>query len=267
MVSWAKRYTKQIIVAIILIGSVLAMINLKPLYELDRDSTYEDQFRMAQVVFILTLLYIITEFVFNRWKAYKSLKNAHSEAQLELLKTKMDPHFFFNTLNNLYGLAIEKSEDTGPIILKLSEVMRYNIYEGAKESVSIKEEINHLNQYIEIHKIRYKKRVHIQLEEDIYDEEAQVAPLLFINLLENAFKHGVESLTDDAFIKIKFKTSPNEVYFSIENNYLPEQNHEKHGIGLSNLKERLRLTYPKRHSIEIHQAENVFRVELKLSIA
>lgn len=263
---WLMRHSKMIIVLVLLAGSIISMIQLKSAYELDRDAGFEERFKYAQLVLILTIAYVVFIFLFNKWKEYRKLKNAHSQAQLELLKSKMDPHFFFNTLNNLYGLAIEKSDETAPIILKLSEVMRYTIYNGEKELVSLRDEIEHLRQYIEIHKIRYKKKVDIQLKEDIVGKEFLVAPLLFINLLENAFKHGVESLTGDAFIQISIQATSNQVCFEIENNFGPSTA-VAGGMGLKNLEKRLMLIYPKRHSLGIQKTDTIHKVTLALTIS
>lgn len=265
MTKWLMRHSKTIIVLVLLTGSIISMIQLKSAYELERDSDLEGKFKYAQAVLILTIGYVVFSFLFNKWKEYKKLKNAHAQAQLALLKRKMDPHFFFNTLNNLYGLAIEKSDETAPIILKLSEVMRYTIYNGEKERVSLRDEIEHLRQYIEIHKIRYKKEVDIQLNEDLADSEFLVAPLLFINLLENAFKHGVESLTDDAFIHMSITAKDKKVSFEIENNYSPNTAVTE-GIGLKNLEERLMLIYPKQHTLKIQNTDLIHKVTLVFTI-
>jgi LytS/YehU family sensor histidine kinase len=266
MLKWFKGNYRSLIVVTLLIGSTLTMIRLKPAYELSRDTDLESRFRIAQAVLVLTLSYLIFNFLFGKWKEYRQLKNAHSQAQLDLLKSKMDPNFFFNTLNNLYGLAIEKSDETAPIILKLSDVMRYTIYSGAKKRVTLTEEIAHLHQYIEIHKIRYKKNVAIDIEEDIGNHEILIAPLLFINLLENAFKHGIESLTDNAFIRMEFLVTGQEVIFTIDNNYCPKEI-STDGMGLTNLRQRLKLSYPKKHTFQIEKSETHYQATLKLLIS
>ncbi|OEK01115.1 hypothetical protein BFP97_06155 [Roseivirga sp. 4D4] len=263
MTQWLKRYVRTVIVIIILIGSSIAMAQFKQAYELDRDSNYENAFKFAQLVFFLTVAYVVFTFLFNKWKEYRSLKNAHSKAQLELLKSKMDPHFFFNTLNNLYGLAIEKSDDTALIILKLSEVMRYTIYNGEKEFVTLREEIDYLKQYIEIHRIRHKHNLDIEFKEELPSTEIRIAPMILINLLENAFKHGIEALTKGAYIKIDIKAHGRKVLLSIENNRLPGISKES-GRGLTYLKERLSLVYPKKHNLKIERTENTFSVRLEL---
>ena len=116
-----------------------------------------------------------------------TLKNEKAKAELALLKSQINPHFLFNSLNNLYGLTIEKSDDAPTVVLKLSDMLRYTIYEGQENIVPLKEEVNYLQNYIELHKIRHQKSVDIVFDYEI-DESIRVAPLLFIILLENAFK-------------------------------------------------------------------------------
>ncbi len=265
MIEWLKRHAKTIIVLVLLAGSIISMIQLKSAYEVRSDTRMLDRFLIAQSILILTLAYVVFSFLFNKWKEYRVLKHSHAQAQLELLKSKMDPHFFFNTLNNLYGLAIEKSEDTAPIILKLSDIMRYTIYSGSKERVPIKDEIEHLKQYTEIHKIRYNQAVDIKFNENISNEELSIAPLLFINLLENAFKHGAETMTEGAYIKIQIKTDNQTVTFEIENNKISDET-RKDGIGLKNLQQRLKLTYPKKHTLEIKQTDLTYTAKLELIV-
>lgn len=193
------------------------------------------------------------------------LKQEKTQAELLLLKSQLNPHFFFNTLNNLYALTIKNSKQAPDMILKLSEMMRYTIYDGEKNSVSIGDEILYLKNYIDLHKIRYKKPVVITFHHSI-DETLHIAPLLFINLLENAFKHGVETTTKDAYIILNLTNDDNFIYFSVENNFEDTQQQKQHGIGLKNLKRRLSLLYPKKHAIEFVKKQHTFKVNLKIAI-
>ncbi|MEM1259684.1 MAG: histidine kinase [Bacteroidota bacterium] len=192
-----------------------------------------------------------------------SMQSNRINMELALLKSQVNPHFFFNTLNNLYGLVVEKSEQAPEMVLKLSDMMRYTIYEGKKDIVSLADEINYLENYIELHKIRYQKSVDIRFEHDV-DDHLEIAPLLFIILLENAFKHGVENLTENAFIHIRLQTTKKEVQFSIVNNYEATAKKERLGIGLNNLKKRLELIYPNRNHLQIEQTEGIYKVKLTI---
>lgn len=214
--------------------------------------------------FVLLIAFLIELFISHLNTSIK-LKNEQTQAELLHLRSQLNPHFFFNTLNNLYALTIKNSKLAPEVILKLSEMMRYTIYEGEKRNVTIKDEITYLENYIELHKIRYKKSVLIEFNH-AFDKSLTIAPLLFINLLENAFKHGVDSLREDAFIKMNLSNKGNTIYFSIENNFKEKKKNQKTGIGQTNLKRRLSLLYPKKHTLEFTQQKNIYKVILKISI-
>lgn len=201
--------------------------------------------------------------LYDQWKWIKTMKADQTKTELSLLKTQISPHFFFNTLNNLYALTVKKSDEAPGVILKLSDMMRYTIYEGRKDLVPLKDEITYLENYIELHKIRYHKSVTIQFEHEI-EEGDVISPLLFIILLENALKHGVESLMQNAFVKMSLKSNAKEVNFTIENNFDENKEDTERGIGLDNLKNRLSLIYPKKHDLTITEKGNVFSIDLKI---
>ena len=261
MISFLKRHYPRVIAFILILISLWGMLIFKRLDEFEHRSEYDNYFSIFQLLFMVIIGYLVISWLFRLWKQYRQLKQEKSKAELALLKSKIDPHFFFNTLNNLYGLAVEKSDDTPKMILKLSEIMRYTIYEGSRDTVSIQEEISYLEQYIEIHKIRYKKKVRIHFHKEVDTPETQIPPLLFIMLLENAFKHGVDSLTHDAYIQLQLKAKNKNVSFTIENNYDGGTTNEE-GIGLENLKYRLQLLYPKRHQLLFHSNASIFKVQL-----
>ncbi len=215
--------------------------------------------------YFILLLVFLTEWLISHLTNTIRVKNEQTQAELLHLRSQLNPHFFFNTLNNLYALTIKNSKQAPEVILKLSEMMRYTIYEGEKNNVTIKDEITYLENYIELHKIRYKKPVSIQFNHAI-DESLTIAPLLFINLLENAFKHGVETLTENAFIKMELTNDADFIYFSIENNFDKKESNQTKGIGLTNLKRRLSLLYPKTHQLEFTQQNNIYKVTLKVPV-
>ncbi|GFZ93618.1 hypothetical protein GCM10011531_26980 [Aquaticitalea lipolytica] len=208
---------------------------------------------------VIALLYF-----FEQWKWLKHLKAKKDKAELTLLKSQINPHFFFNTLNNLYGLTVEKSDKAPEVVLKLSDMMRYTIYEGKKDFVSLKDEISYLESYIELHKIRFQKRADIKFNYDL-EKDYQITPLLFIVMLENAFKHGVESLMEDAYIHVDIKANSNKIVFQIENNFEEKDIEHHKGIGLSNLKERLEITYPNKHKLIIEETKHTYKAMLELN--
>ncbi len=219
---------------------------------------------MSFFYFFIPIPILFVLWAFEQWKWLKNLKAEKSQSELALLRTQINPHFFFNTLNNLYALTVKNSEQAPEVILKLSDMMRYTIYEGEKEYVAIKDEIEYLKNYIELHKIRYKKTVEFQFDHDI-DGSLTIAPLLYIILLENAFKHGVETLTEDAYIHINLSSDDDFISFTIENNFDPKEIGAAPGIGLTNLKRRLSLIYPKKHELILDRQENTYKATLKIA--
>lgn len=192
-------------------------------------------------------------------------------SELNLLKSQINPHFFFNTLNNLYGLAIEKSDLTEQVIYKLSEMMHFTIYDGRKNTVSVADEVHYLQNFIELHQIRYDHEVDIQFEQDIEDQEQRIAPLLFINLLENAFKHGIETQSEGEFIHCKLSTNKQRVAFEIKNNFDPEvqkRNKAKKsgGIGIENLSRRLALLFPGKHEFTRQSEGNIYTSKVTINL-
>ncbi|PWN06320.1 hypothetical protein DDZ15_10895 [Rhodohalobacter mucosus] len=226
---------------------------------------YESEYKMwALTLFVLPVPILVILWIYEQWKWFRTLKAEKSKAELALLRSQVNPHFFFNTLNNLYSLVVQKSDKAPDVILKLSDMMRYTIYEGDKESVRLEDEIGYLQQYIDLHKIRYNKKVDVRFNApDAAD--TFVAPLLFIVLLENAFKHGVETMREGAYIHITLENEGGNVRFEIRNNFNEFTVEETSGIGLENLKKRLRLLYPGRHSLDIVKENNNFTVTLELN--
>ena len=162
-------------------------------------------------------------------------------------------------------MTIEKSDQAPAVVLKLSDMMRYTIYKGKEDFVSIKDEVKYLENYIELHKIRFQKKVKIDFTKQI-NEDVKVAPLLFIILLENAFKHGVEKMTEDAYIHLELKANASKIYFTIENNFEEQKSKKEKGIGLDNLKKRLDHMYPNQYELIIDEEEPIYRTSLNMKL-
>lgn len=230
---------------------------------IDDLNVYLQQEKEIKIILATPFLVLILGWVFQQWKRLKTLESKKSKAELSLLKSQINPHFFFNTLNNLYGLTVEKSDDAPNVVLKLSDMMRYTIYMGKEDLVPLKDEVDYLKNYIELHKIRYQKKVDIQFTYSNISDY-QIAPLLYIIALENAFKHGVEKLTENAYIHINISTDDGNIRFKIENNFEKLETKHDYGIGLDNLKQRLKLLYPKKHQLNIKISESVYKLSLNL---
>jgi sensor histidine kinase YesM len=196
------------------------------------------------------------------------LQKEKIETELKALKGQINPHFLFNSMNSIYSLALNRSEKTPEIILKLSDIMRYIIYEANTDFVDLSKEIDYLKDYIDLQKLRTDNRATIKFEIVGSLDKVKVAPLLFFPLVENSFKHGVKGSTGKSFINIELIVDNACIRFSIENNLGLIDNVEKKeykGIGLDNVKKRLEMTYPDKHEFSIIKNEDTFKVELKIS--
>jgi len=220
---------------------------------------------------MLPLIYLIHD----RAKQKQYIDHLHQEtlkAELSLLKSQINPHFFFNTLNNLYGLAVEKSDLTEEVIYRLSQMMRFTIYDGRKHTVSVKDEIAYLENFIELNQLRHQHRLDIQFSQKNTDLEQRIPPLLFINLVENAFKHGVDTLTKDQFIHFEFTTNKQCISFAITNNFdkqVLEKNKQQRGeggLGLDNLKRRLTLLFPNKYQLHAKASNNTYTATVTIDL-
>ena len=209
---------------------------------------------------------------FNSQKANDHLKTKILEAQLKLkeqelsyLKMQIHPHFLFNTLNTLYGFALKKSEETPEMILKLSNLLDYLLYQSDKPLVSLKDEILHIEDYLELEKMRFKDTLSVSLQIDCSDKDIEIAPMLFIPFVENSFKHG-DIINGKLTILIEIKCSDTSVFFSIKNSIKSLDNTISNGIGLNNIKKRLDLVYNNTYQLDIYQDKNWYSVELYLNL-
>jgi len=225
---------------------------------------YPPALSIIVIIYYAILLVAGIIWVIMQLKAVLKLKHENTKNELLHLQSQVNPHFFFNMLNNLYGMVDKDINKSKQLILKLSDLMRYSIYEGEKRLVSLNEEVAYLKNYIELHKMRYHKSIDIEFNTDIDDEETKVMPLIFIILLENAFKHGVENLRENAFIKIRLNSKRDVVDFEIENNFDAGELPKQSGIGLKNLKRRLELAYVKKHELILSTENSVFKAQLQL---
>lgn len=190
------------------------------------------------------------------------------EARLKLLQGQLHPHFLFNMLNNLYGLWIEKSDNTPDVILKLSSLLDYMLYQSNREMVSLQEEIDFLKNYLDLERIRHDDRLKLDcvLPDETYG--LPIGPLLLFTFVENAFKHGVNNHPGSGQISLSLQCKPDEISFSIRNYYsiIGNQPERPSGIGLRNVEERLKLLYPNQHQLDISDHDHLFDVTLILHI-
>jgi two-component system, LytTR family, sensor histidine kinase AlgZ len=217
-----------------------------------------------RILLSIEIFYLIFYWIYKYRKGIQKLKSDKLEAELMLLKNQINPHFFFNTLNNLYSLIKKDADAAQDYVLKLSDLMRFTIYDSGKESVMLKDEVSYLINFIDLQTSRYHKDIDVNFEKTIKNSDASIAPLLFIILLENAFKHGVERATENAFVHIKLIEDDTKISFTVKNNYDAEDTSENVGIGLKNLKDRLNLIYPNSHKLCNSMEENIYTTTLEI---
>ncbi|WP_417856715.1 sensor histidine kinase [Xanthomarina gelatinilytica] len=185
------------------------------------------------------------------------------EQELNYLKMQIHPHFLFNTLNTMYGFALKKADETPEMILKLSNLLDYLLYQVDKPLVLLIDEINHIKDYIELEKLRFNKRLDVSFNTYNIPENISIAPMLLLPFIENSFKHG--HLNNGVLtIKIVLSCTKEQVFFSIENSH-SNTNQSRKGIGLENIQKRLDLLYKGKYDLQIENSNNLFKVQLKLN--
>ncbi|WP_405608330.1 sensor histidine kinase [Polaribacter sp. Asnod1-A03] len=199
----------------------------------------------------------------------KSLENKFLETQLQLkeqelkfLKMQIHPHFLFNSLNTIYGFAIAKADEAPEMILKLSNLLDYILYQVEKPKVLLEEEVNHLEDYISLEKMRFHDTLKVNFVKEKIEDSIQIPPMLLIPFVENSFKHG-EIKEGILKVDILLKTENNALFFRVENSSEIKENSNV-GIGLQNIRKRLEMLYPKKHQLEIIETKDTFKVDLKI---
>ncbi|KGL63461.1 sensor histidine kinase [Polaribacter sp. Hel1_85] len=199
-------------------------------------------------------------------------RQQEKEAELKLLKAQLNPHFLFNTLNNLYGLSVIKSDKLPNLMLKLSDLLRYSLYETKETLVPLEKEITYLENYMSLEKIRLEDKTNIQYTKSGNLSSKKIAPMLLIVFVENAFKHLGVLETKKSSVSVSIKEEGNSIIFKCENTIdkfdLNEENLEKSksGIGLKNAKKRLALIYSDKHKLTTNKNNRIFSVVLKLNL-
>lgn len=225
---------------------------------------------IINVVFVLLMTIggkFLIEYLRKMMKL-KEIENKQLKAELNLLKAQVNPHFLFNTLNNLYGLITQnQNQQASDVTLKLADLMRYLLESSKSDVVSLNKEIQFIDDYLSLEKIRLSQKTDIKFTVSGMNKELFVAPLLFIPLVENAFKHGLNTILADSFAHFSLSVQGNELFFEAINSVgKSPENSEKSGTGLENLKKRLQLIYPQKHQLDIEQTSNQFKVILHIQL-
>jgi two-component system LytT family sensor kinase len=209
--------------------------------------------------------------VIQRWlKTEETRKETESQrvnTELSFLKSQINPHFFFNTLNNIYSLAIIRSEKTAPAVMKLSSIMRYILTETTQDYVPLQNEVDFINNYIELQQVRLTDKTTVNFISIGETENKMIAPLIFIPFVENAFKYGISTI-QSSNIEIKLESKENSIEFNVSNYIIPSENNmlENTGIGINNVKRRLELMYPNKHILTHSFQDNHYYVHLEIQL-
>jgi LytS/YehU family sensor histidine kinase len=212
--------------------------------------------------------------IISEWKEQEKqrteLQNQTVASELRFLKTQINPHFLFNTLNSLYALTMKKSNDAPEVVLRLSEMMRYMLYECNEPQVPLSKEVAYIENYLSLEKLRLPESIDLQFSVIGDISQLKIAPLLFIPFIENSFKHGVANQIGEGFVHIELVCADNELRFCVENSRAgsikPSSADGKNsgGIGLENVKRRLDLLYPEKNSLQIEDSADKFKVCLSI---
>ncbi len=202
---------------------------------------------------------------FDAQKFKDELIKERQASEIALLRSQVNPHFLFNTLNNIYSLVYNKSEEAPEAVMKLSSIMRYMLYDSNTDVVALNKEIEYLNSFIELQQLRIMQKDFVQIKVTGSMENRTIAPMLLIPFVENAFKHGEKNHSPGIIIHLNIK--PDKLIFTVENNIKainqtpPE---ESGGFGLENIKRRLGLLYPDKHELTLNKSEDKFKIELTI---
>lgn len=234
--------------------------------------TFKEVILFFSVYIVITSLLKLSKswfFVSQLQKELLEKEKQKTEAELRALKAQINPHFFFNTLNSIYSMALDKDERLPGTVLQLSDLMRYFLYESRDKFIPLEKELGVVNNYIGLQKIRSGSQLDIEVKKTGEVNGQQIAPLLLITFLENAFKHGAKGSSGRSFIRLDVKIEKNKLIFSVENNkgIVDEIKTDDYGgLGLENIKRQLELLYPGKHILNIRNLKDSFTVQLQLSL-
>ncbi len=272
-------YSKQYLLFFVFVGVIVASIIaveelvLERIYFPDTRGT-----RFPGVIFslldVMPVITILAGFKFA-WDAsikqreVEELRVSVKESELQFLKSQINPHFLFNNLNNMYSYAIEQSPKTPSIILELSSVLRYMLYDCKEDYVALVKEIEHLKNFTQLNELQIEDRGKVTFETGHIPNGVLIAPLILTVFIENAFKHSTASQSEDILIDIHMKIDDDgQLDFICKNSFRPVTNTNKlsNGIGLQNVKKRLQLLYPNAHELVIKDSNNMYIVHLKMNL-
>lgn len=272
---YKKRYWQFFLGAALVVALVIMVEELVMEPLMFPNTRRGDQFPglYVSLLGVLPVMFILSGSKFG-WDALQKqaqideLKSTMQESELQFLRSQINPHFLFNNLNNLYSYALQDSPKTPEIILEMSGVLRYMLYESKEQFVPLKKELEQLGNFIKLYKLQIEDRGVVNFDVDDIEGEFKIAPLILIVFIENAFKHSQSGQSSDIEIDISVKLNGSSLEFYCKNNFeeTPSLDTVAKGIGLQNVKKRLELLYPKKHQLEIKEEDNCYKVYLRLEL-
>lgn len=240
------------------------------------DETKFNDFFFTVITLFLVSAFVAAMITLTRHKIRRNMRVAEtalvqSRSELQLLQSQVSPHFLFNTLNNLYGLSITDHSKVPPLLIKLSDLLRYSVYDAKELFVPLRDEVQYLMNYIELEQMRLGDRLNLSAKfATVQEANVKIAPMLLIVFVENAFKHSRNNHDSLIYIELSLGLEGPWIYFSAMNSYSKvssQQTINKHsGFGLDSVNKRLSLLYPDEHELQISDAGNAFSVNLKLQV-
>jgi hypothetical protein len=219
------------------------------------------------LVYITSVLFYIALDFFKLKQKQEQLQKRHTEAELNLLKAQVQPHFLFNTLNNIYFVAQRESPATAELLEQLSHIMRYFVDEAPKDRISLQSELSFIKSYIELEKMRMRYPLTVTIEDEGVNESVMVPPMLLIPLVENVFKHGIDKLRNDNFIHLSLSIQNNRLLVAVENRLIqPSVTGNKSETGLRNLRSRLALLFGEDCTLHAGDAGTIFQAQINIPL-
>lgn len=267
------RYFIELIIPLVIIITIQLFIKAeiyKDVFTAEEIFFYRTRFIVSHSITVIFVIAFVAMLRFaNEWfdlqARRQEIENERLATELRFLKEQINPHFLFNTLNNLYYLAHSQSPKTPDIIAKLSQMMRYMIYESNQEKVPVEKEIEYIENYIELEKMRLEDDFVVQFDISGDYQRTRIAPFIFITFLENAFKHGVTN-GENGKIIISLRFEENKCFYEVKNTIATVATQTQEGIGLLNVQRRLNLIYPEKHTLKIENTADVYTAKLMLEL-
>lgn len=269
-----SKYLLYLLAVVILIvsGSVFYL----ELFDRWIDFVFEGYYFIAFYSFwdisLYLVIYLFTSSLLHLargWFQLQEIETERNRAELKALRSQINPHFLFNSLNSIYSLARKNSNEVPAKIIQLSDLLRHSIYDSEQDLIPLQKELDMIRNYIDLQNLRTAQTEIIQLNVSGDPDSLLIAPMVILPFVENSFKHGLKGGVEDTFVKIEIQISDYQIHFLIENRKgkaISIINKEKGGIGIVNVQKRLSLLYPDRHSLTIKDKGNIFSVHLQLQL-